>query len=329
MSALRGSPTLLGSHPNARTTEVSKAEEAVSRYLNNHELVDTTDDFALVHNVADVGSIALHYIHYGGGVSVRPLPQSDQFYLVQVPLSGSMRIRNAGRDIVVTEGGAVASVVGLGETPMEYSENCPRLMVQLPLATLRQGASRVLPGTIDLPSTSLLPLDVSTGAGHSWLKLLLWILTDVDSPEGMVARSQGAQYLESLIVDGLLLAQHDQAEALPAPSRTVSLAIEFMRAHLDEPLTPARIASEVFVSVRALQGGFRRELGTTPMSFLRDLRLDAVHLDLQGAVPGQASVAEFAHRRGVNHLGRFAGDYRERFGVTPSETLRSIRRIAA
>jgi AraC-like DNA-binding protein len=33
------------------------------------------------------------------------------------------------------------------------------------------------------------------------------------------------------------------------------------------------------------------------------------------------SVSEVAYRWGFTHMGRFAGTYRARFGVTPSRTL--------
>ena len=47
--------------------------------------------------------------------------------------------------------------------------------------------------------------------------------------------------------------------------------------------------------------------------------------ELTRADPWQVTVSEVAYRWGFTHLGRFAGAYRERFGETPSQTLRSTR----
>jgi AraC-like DNA-binding protein len=48
------------------------------------------------------------------------------------------------------------------------------------------------------------------------------------------------------------------------------------------------------------------------------------HRDLQNAEPGHGtSVAAVAARWGFTHLGRFAIEYRRRFGSYPSQTLRS------
>ena len=324
MERIHRPPSLLGTHPSCRTTRVDEAEESVARYLHTHELTPTDRNFSLVHNVVDVGNVKLLYIDYGGAVQVKPVPQSSAFYLVQVPLAGAMSIEMPRREsLSVEEGGAVASLVGVADSPMTYGASCPRLLVQVPTNTLRQGQARISPGLAEAAVSPMSFIDVSAGAGFSWLKLLLWILTDIDSPDGMVARTSGAHYLEQLIVDGLVLAQNDVAEAPAPPSKTITLAIDYMRSRLHEAITPAEVAGAVHVSVRALQEGFRKHLGTTPMTHLRDLRLDAVHSELLAAAPGQSNVSEIAHQWGVTHMGRFARDYRERFGVSPSVTLRT------
>ena len=77
------------------------------------------------------------------------------------------------------------------------------------------------------------------------------------------------------------------------------------------------------VSVRALQEGFRRQLGTTPMEYVRSCRLEAAHRALRAADPSEASVTDLATAAGFTHLGRFSVDYRKRFGCSPSATLRA------
>jgi transcriptional regulator GlxA family with amidase domain len=106
--------------------------------------------------------------------------------------------------------------------------------------------------------------------------------------------------------------------------RCVRKAVELIEAHAHEPLTVEDIAEAVGCSVRALQSGFRQHLGSSPLTYLRDVRLELVHEDLLNAGPSRGvSVTEVALNRGFTHLGRFAQAYRERFGVAPSETLRS------
>ena len=103
-------------------------------------------------------------------------------------------------------------------------------------------------------------------------------------------------------------------------------AIDFMRAHLHQALTMADIAAAVGISVRALQVAFRRFYDTTPMLYLRRLRLEAVHEELSSPV-NCLPVGEVAMKWGFLHLGRFAAHYRVAYGVNPSETAARAQRM--
>jgi transcriptional regulator GlxA family with amidase domain len=93
--------------------------------------------------------------------------------------------------------------------------------------------------------------------------------------------------------------------------------VDLVQGEPQEPYTVGDLARVAGVSARRLQEAFREHLGTTPMEYLRSVRLDRVHAELRS---GAGGVTETAHRWGFTHLGRFAAAYRERFGVLPSET---------
>ena len=57
------------------------------------------------------------------------------------------------------------------------------------------------------------------------------------------------------------------------------------------------------------------------MAYLQELRIVAAHRDLLEADARQG-IADVALRWGFTHLGRFAADYRKRFGQLPSQTLK-------
>lgn len=103
---------------------------------------------------------------------------------------------------------------------------------------------------------------------------------------------------------------------------TVQRAKTFMHARFDRPLTVPEIAEAAGVSVRTLQEGFQRHEGLTPMSFLREIRLEKARLGLQLADPDVSSVGAVALSCGFKHMGRFSGAYHEEFGEYPAETLR-------
>ena len=64
-----------------------------------------------------------------------------------------------------------------------------------------------------------------------------------------------------------------------------------------------------------------RESNTTPMAYLRGVRLELARAELVRAKRTGGSVASVAHLCGFGHLGRFAADYKARFNESPSQTL--------
>lgn len=82
------------------------------------------------------------------------------------------------------------------------------------------------------------------------------------------------------------------------------------------------MAAAVNVTPRSVQYMFRRYLGTTPLEYLRRVRLDRAHRDLKAADPTVDTVTAIAGRWGFAHAGRFSMAYKQVFGTAPSSTLR-------
>jgi len=125
----------------------------------------------------------------------------------------------------------------------------------------------------------------------------------------------------------LMTQQHSYREQLirgsAAPGRRpVRQSLDYIERNLSEPLTMGSIAEHVGVSVRSIQQGFKDELGVTPMTYLRERRLERVREELTDAAAGDGvTVTAVAERWGFNHLGSFAVLYRKRWGESPSQTL--------
>lgn len=111
--------------------------------------------------------------------------------------------------------------------------------------------------------------------------------------------------------------------ALRTPHRGVDPATAFIEANAHRPIDLADIAAAAGAGPQALARAFRQRHGRTPMQYLRELRFQHVHRELTEADPWSGvSVAEVARRWGFAPTGRFAGEYRQRFGEPPSATLR-------
>jgi AraC-like DNA-binding protein len=126
----------------------------------------------------------------------------------------------------------------------------------------------------------------------------------------------------------LLLASmpHNKTRAIEAEGQTtapffVRRVEQFIEEHARDAIALADLTGVAGVSTRALQTSFRRFRDTTPMAYLRLIRLELARAELAKAGQQGGSVATVANAFGFGHLGRFARDYYARFGELPSHTL--------
>ena len=106
--------------------------------------------------------------------------------------------------------------------------------------------------------------------------------------------------------------------------RAVVRAREYIDAHLDQPLSLAKVCAASYASARALEYGFRELYALSPMGYVRCARLSRVRNDLYLAEPRPRVVTQLAMKWGFWHLGQFSRDYRAFFGELPSETLARV-----
>jgi transcriptional regulator GlxA family with amidase domain len=209
---------------------------------------------------------------------------------------------------------------------MRWSGNLDLFAVKISTAVVERTVESVLGYPPDEAVRFAVAFDVTSSAGRRWLRSVAMLRDALD--EG--APDLVVRPLEELIVGQLLAAQpHNFTDRLdgsprPARPRVLRRVIECIEADPAAPHTVADLALVVGTSARSLQAAFAENLGLSPMAYLRRVRLARAHEDLQAAVSGGGqSVADIAFRWGFGHVPRFAAAYRERYGVPPSQTLRS------
>ena len=124
-------------------------------------------------------------------------------------------------------------------------------------------------------------------------------------------------YLQELVYRVLQREQYARLLALAAAesaSNPVSAVLEYMRAHLSEPLTVADLADLVSLSPSAFAHLFRDITGRSPYQFLKEMRLDRARELL---VDGNFTVARISKVVGYASVSHFISEFRGRFGVTP------------
>jgi AraC-like DNA-binding protein len=275
---------------------------------------------------ASMGAIGLTYLDYGGAVRIEPVPLKD-FFLVQVPLGGSARIRCGTDEIVSTPD--LASVPHPDSSLwMEWGAGNPQIIFYAAREALELQLGRLLGRPGRHPLEFDLGMRMADPHVAAWWRSVELLREDIVAGSPLLDEPLAARQLEQMIMNRLLLSQPHTASALlrgggdPAPqSHVVSRARTLMEDHCAEELTVADVAEAVGVSVRALQEGFRRDLSTSPTAYLRDLRMTRANAELRVADPSHTSVTEIAMRCGFVHLGRFSVEYRRRFGESPRHTL--------
>lgn len=92
---------------------------------------------------------------------------------------------------------------------------------------------------------------------------------------------------------------------------------------LEDPLQLADLADASGISDRSLQKACARDLGMSPMRYLRLVRLHSARRLLTRAAPTTTTtVTELAQRLRFSSPSRFASTYQAQFGELPSATLR-------
>ena len=90
----------------------------------------------------------------------------------------------------------------------------------------------------------------------------------------------------------------------------------------DTPPSVEQLCARLRTSRRTLQNSFRQVADSTPVHYLRCVRLNAVRRLLMSTSAADLGVAQAAEAKGFGHLGHFAQRYSALFGELPSQTLR-------
>jgi len=139
----------------------------------------------------------------------------------------------------------------------------------------------------------------------------------------MNANSQMPGHLREMLVDSLLeVWPHNYSDALKRPQkliapRHVKLAVDYIQAHPDALVSGSELAALSNVSLRALQDGFRRFVGTSIVGYQRQVRLQRAYEALRQ--DASRSVSEISLALGFSNVGRFCQYFQNAYGVSPAE----------
>lgn len=311
------------------TSDPELAHEFLTQaYAENHMSVNAvTGDVQLRHSRHDAGP----YYHdtYLNSMDVTFATQPLGHLLVARVTSGQFE-----RDTEATsERFGPGDVFLVSQPHQPYSCRSPGVNIDLvgidlaAVADITGDPSMAVPGRLQLRAYQ----PVSPAAAQTWTRTADFVTSQLLTSDEATASPLVTGSTARLLAAAALAALPNNAVSAPealepsrdAHPRTVQRAVAFIDAHAGEDISIAAIAAAAFVTPRAVQLAFRRHLDTTPLEYLRQVRLQRAHADLLAADPAQTTVTAVSYRWGFPSPSRFSAYYRQTYGITPGRTLRS------
>ncbi|GIM90029.1 hypothetical protein Ato02nite_018220 [Paractinoplanes toevensis] len=297
-------------------------------YSNFIDMLEPSRSLDTELRVTQIGPVTIGDMRFGTDLKLR-LSELGAYH-VDVLLSGRLDWQQGRDEPRVATATSAAVFQPAGDTVLHrLTGDCRLLAVKIDREALETQLARMLDTPVGSPIPLGRRLDLSQGPGRTWTNMVRVFAADaLDENRGLAQNPLLAEPVQEMLLRGLLLASdHPYRDRLtttggpyPAP-RAIRQAIDVLHSQPEQPITIAKLADITRVSERSLQAGFQRYVGISPTAYLRQVRLDRAHEELRQADPDQVTVVDVAHRWGFRHLGRFAGAYRARFGVSPSQTL--------
>ena len=273
--------------------------------------------------------LTLGHLRYGADSEVL-VPPMESCYHVNLTLSGMTQAVQGGERVATETGKTGVMFTPNDPRAVRWSPDAVQYAIKVPRSSMEGQLSAMIGRPVTDPIHFALGFDLSTPQGQSLLAAVGHLRTELSRTGGLAESPLVRAQLESYVLSQLLLVipSDHQASLFETGQRItrrhVRTAIDFIDEHLADSITGPDIARAASVSVRALQVGFQDELGMSPMAYVRSRRLDRVHQELLLS-PGDTLIHDVATRWGFFHFGRFAEQYRLRFGVLPSTTAREGR----
>jgi AraC-like DNA-binding protein len=271
----------------------------------------------------------LGYLQYGPSVAIRAVGRDD--YWLQMPVRGKLEVVS-GRNSVVcnAERAAIVSPTHLDYYQVNSGEGCGGIRLCFYKSALIDCLVALMGDLPNKPLAFSEELNLMEGGGRSIAQSLLLAIRDFDRSDTTFWNGNVMASFQQFLMTALLTSQpHNFSKALKrlemsiAP-RDVKRAVDYIQAHFDMQVTISDIVKATGVPGRTLFKQFKDHKGISPMQYLCNVRFERVRKSLLDAEP-ETGVTKIATAAGFSHMGRFAIEYRKRFGESPSSTLRRQR----
>lgn len=266
----------------------------------------------------------LAYMEYSAALEMTGLAPLDAGYGVHLPLDGYIELHSGGQ-IVQCGSGRAAVVSPSNDFSLTASGGCGRLLLSVGREALTDHLATMLG---DLPAERLVfdpNVDPDMASSRRLANAVRYAAQEFERKESIHGNDIVVSQFEQFVMTLLLMTQpNNYSDALRRTDngvrpKDVKRAIDYIQANLSLSITLEDLVGVSGVPGRTLYQHFQDFVGTTPMGYVKKARYERARDDLE-MLNGEGTVTEIAGRWGFSHLGRFAAEYRRRFGELPSVT---------
>ncbi|MGE6955135.1 hypothetical protein ACQKF3_12910, partial [Staphylococcus capitis] len=225
----------------------------------------------------ECGPLAVSRAFHSAALRVT-VPEVSTVYTVGFAHGGRLRSLHRGAEVDV--GSTTAALYRpVGDIRVDSEAASTNFTVTIARDELEFTLSTLLGRDVAGPIPFAPAMNLADGPGMGWSRLVRTVAAETGDAHSLAGHPVVMQPLVDAIVRGLLLvAEHPGRDALHEPAEQcrpgpVRRAVDAIHADPAQPYTLTTLARIAHVSARALQQGFHAQIGTSPMSYLRHVRL--------------------------------------------------------
>jgi AraC-like DNA-binding protein len=275
-----------------------------------------------------VADTSLYRIRYCSDVTICSAPLRS-YYLLYLPITGRIRVESDGQKTDVLPGEIIV-VNPFNSYTLHKMDDSVQLTLKFDRTKLEIYLNALLGhspmGPISFESDQALKYRNC----ENLIRIISLVEADLFAGPGMYKDEVSGRIAEKLLLDMLLRQVPNNysknlfiSQSSLAPYY-VKKALDYIHENAHHHITMLNLAALSDISERALYDGFRNFRNTSPMAYVKNIRLDRVRAELIGIRCGatqRRKITEIAGDWCFSHMGNFSKDYKQKFGETPTNTM--------
>lgn len=313
----------LDQHAIVRSDDIDEARAKISEKVSPHriEMAGQANMVDVKFSGVELEGVALLHAYYG--CAIKAEPEDSEYFYTHTMLRGNSEIQHGENQCDTVEGDTVVLSPSVPYT-MHLHEKCDRIIIRIDRNQVHSHLSHLLCDEVD----ANLIFDLKVRNSTSWWNTVNFILGQIEAEPSVLESKHVLQAYSKVIISSLLeLHGHNflnsiknRDEAMLCPQ--LREAFDFIEFSIQKNIAIIDVAKHCNVSLRTLQRSFVKHLGITPTSYIRNAKLEAVHIELQKvALTRNGNVKRILLDYSIIDFSRFAQYYRKKYGCTPQETI--------